>query len=217
MKAVARIRRTWPMWVFGGASLLLAAWAGSAASADAGGSSPSAGHGGSETAESVRLQSHCPMMGGVIDREVFTDVDGKRIYFCCAACIEPFLEDAAALIAKMEDTGITFDEAPLSQPLCPVSGKDVEREIHADYGESRVYFCSDPCREEFERDPEPYIHELSKDGVTLEPAPGAAGGDGHNHAHEEGGQDHGHAQEEDGHDHGHAHEEGGHDHEHHGH
>ncbi len=213
MKAVARIRRTWPLWVFGGASLLLAAWAGSAAPAAAGGSSPPAGHGGADEAESVRLQTHCPMMGGVIDREVFTDVDGKRIYFCCAACIEPFLEDPAALIAKMEDTGITFAEAPLSQPLCPVSGKDVEREIHADYGDSRVYFCSDTCREEFERDPDPYIHELSKDGVTLEPAPTAAGSDGHNHAHED--DSDGRAHEHDGH--GHAHEEGGHDHEHHSH
>jgi len=35
----------------------------------------------------------CPIMGGVIDKEVFTDYKGKRVYFCCPGCIEEFTKD----------------------------------------------------------------------------------------------------------------------------
>lgn len=200
MKSPTRTRTTWPMWVLAGAAVGFLAGVGGAQASGA----QAAG------TDATRPQTHCPMMGGEIDRELYTDVDGKRVYFCCAGCVEPFLEDAAALIAKMEETGVAFEEAPLSQPLCPVSGKDVARAIHTDHGDNRIYFCSDACREAFEQDPQPYLDQLAEDGVELEPAPGAKGDADEGDAHEEGG--HGHAHEESGH--GHAHEEGGHGHAH---
>ena len=38
-------------------------------------------------------QEVCPVMGGKINKEVYIDYHGKRIYFCCAGCEETFLKD----------------------------------------------------------------------------------------------------------------------------
>lgn len=38
-------------------------------------------------------QELCPVMGGKVDRSVFKDYEGKRVYFCCPACIDRFMEE----------------------------------------------------------------------------------------------------------------------------
>ena len=38
----------------------------------------------------AKEQTTCPIMGGKIDKTVYADHDGKRVYFCCAGCIDPF-------------------------------------------------------------------------------------------------------------------------------
>lgn len=47
------------------------------------------------------VQTRCPVMGGVIDREVFTDVSGVRVYFCCPPCIETFTANPDAYVPKL--------------------------------------------------------------------------------------------------------------------
>lgn len=45
-------------------------------------------------------------MGGKIDKSVYADYKGKRIYFCCAGCPETFLKDPEkylALLAEKEE------------------------------------------------------------------------------------------------------------------
>ena len=42
-------------------------------------------------AEGGKAQTNCPVQGGEIDKEVFVDVDGKRVYFCCPGCDTKFL------------------------------------------------------------------------------------------------------------------------------
>ena len=32
----------------------------------------------------------CPVMGNPIVRDVYTDIHGMRVYFCCPPCIEKF-------------------------------------------------------------------------------------------------------------------------------
>ena len=33
-------------------------------------------------------QTACPVMGLKIDKDIYVDYGGKRIYFCCQACVE---------------------------------------------------------------------------------------------------------------------------------
>ena len=43
-----------------------------------------------ESAEETQVQKTCPVMGGEINKETYSDYDGKRVYFCCPGCIGEF-------------------------------------------------------------------------------------------------------------------------------
>jgi YHS domain-containing protein len=51
--------------------------------------------------QSAITQKICPVMGGKINPTVYTDHEGKRIYFCCPECIDTFKKDPAKYLAKM--------------------------------------------------------------------------------------------------------------------
>ncbi len=57
-------------------------------------------------------QTLCPVLGGKIDRSVYTDYQGKRIYFCCSGCIEDFKKNPDKYMKQMEEQGITPEQAP---------------------------------------------------------------------------------------------------------
>ena len=45
-------------------------------------------------------------MGNPINRAIYTDYHGKRVYFCCAGCDSTFLEDPEKYLKQMEADGI---------------------------------------------------------------------------------------------------------------
>ena len=57
-------------------------------------------------------QSKCPVLGNKIDEKVFVDYQGKRIYFCCAGCIDEFKKDPEKYLKKMEAEGVTPVKTP---------------------------------------------------------------------------------------------------------
>lgn len=57
-------------------------------------------------------QTMCPVMGNAIDKKLFVDFEGKRIYVCCAGCLETVKKDPAKYIKEMEAQGITLFKAP---------------------------------------------------------------------------------------------------------
>lgn len=65
------------------------------------------------------------------------------------------------------------DEAPESvgsvQQTCPVIKGPIDEDIYVDYNDKRVYFCSESCREEFNRDPEKYLKRLKEMGEVAKP------------------------------------------------
>ena len=88
-------------------------------------------------------QTTCPIEGGKINKAIFADYQGKRVYFCCAGCPEEFKKDPAKYVKKLEDDGITLDKAPATQGPQP-SGvlKDGVRQV--DYDAFRFGFSPDP-------------------------------------------------------------------------
>lgn len=67
---------------------------------------------GKDTTAKSKPQKNCPVMGGEINKEVYTDYQGKRVYFCCPGCISEFKKDPAKHIKKLEDEGITLEKIP---------------------------------------------------------------------------------------------------------
>lgn len=59
----------------------------------------------------VKTQTLCPVMGGEVDKTLFVDYEGKRIYVCCAGCITKLKKDAAKYVKQLEAEGITLDKA----------------------------------------------------------------------------------------------------------
>lgn len=57
-------------------------------------------------------QTKCPVLGNKIDEKVFVDYQGKRIYFCCAGCIDQFKKDPEKYLKKMEAEGVTPTKTP---------------------------------------------------------------------------------------------------------
>jgi YHS domain-containing protein len=50
-------------------------------------------------------QKTCPVMGGDIDKSVYADYHGKRVYFCCGMCEDTFKKDPEKYIKKIEAMG----------------------------------------------------------------------------------------------------------------
>ena len=60
-------------------------------------------------AKDCQSQKKCPVMGGTINKNVYADYEGKRVYFCCDSCISTFKKDPAKYVKKLEDEGIVLE------------------------------------------------------------------------------------------------------------
>lgn len=67
-----------------------------------------------EAAQGVNPQSKCPVQGGPINKEVYVDYNGKRIYFCCDGCPQEFMKDPPKYMKKLEEQGVTLEAAPVN-------------------------------------------------------------------------------------------------------
>jgi len=51
------------------------------------------------------IQATCPVSGKEIsEKTVFTDYEGRRVYFCCEGCPETFNEEPAQYLKKLDGT-----------------------------------------------------------------------------------------------------------------
>jgi YHS domain-containing protein len=72
-----------------------------------------------------RPQTICPVMGGNINKDIFADYDGKRVYFCCKGCIGQFSKYPARYVKKLEDEGIHIEQ-PSGKENMSKSGHSAE-------------------------------------------------------------------------------------------
>jgi YHS domain-containing protein len=49
----------------------------------------------------VAEQTTCPVMGGAINKKIFVEYKGKKVYFCCAGCPETFQANPEKYVAKL--------------------------------------------------------------------------------------------------------------------
>lgn len=56
---------------------------------------------GQAKAEEAILQKTCPVMGGPINKAIFVEYEGKKVYFCCKGCETEFQKDPAKYVAKL--------------------------------------------------------------------------------------------------------------------
>jgi len=71
-----------------------------------------AGCGEQAAAPQGKAQATCPVMGEKIDKKIFADYEGKRVYFCCPDCVKTFNKEPQKYVKKLEDEGVTLAKTP---------------------------------------------------------------------------------------------------------
>ena len=54
-----------------------------------------------QQATQVAEQTTCPVMGGAINKAIFVEYQGKKVYFCCNGCPDVFKANPEKYIAKL--------------------------------------------------------------------------------------------------------------------
>lgn len=65
--------------------------------------------------KSIRPQTRCPVMGGPIDKALYVDIKGKRVYLCCAACEAAVRAEPDKYLKKIERRGESVAETPANE------------------------------------------------------------------------------------------------------
>jgi hypothetical protein len=60
----------------------------------------------------MQSQTTCPVMGGKINRDLYVDADGKRIYVCCKGCIQAVQDNPDKYLEKLRDQNVKIEDAP---------------------------------------------------------------------------------------------------------
>lgn len=63
-------------------------------------------------AKQLKPQTTCPVMGGAIDKNLYVDYNGKRIYVCCADCIDKVNKNPEKYIKKLKSLGQSVETVP---------------------------------------------------------------------------------------------------------
>ena len=67
----------------------------------------------------AKPQTLCPVMGGKINKEIYVDVQGYRVYACCAGCLPKIKAEPDKYVAKIQAKG----EEPAVSPACEKCGE----------------------------------------------------------------------------------------------
>lgn len=66
----------------------------------------------SPDASLAKDQTTCPVMGGLINKNIYADYQGNRVYFCCPPCLREFKKNPDLYVKKMKEQGITLAKSP---------------------------------------------------------------------------------------------------------
>ena len=58
-----------------------------------------------DTLKHLKPQATCPILGEPIDKKLFVDYKGKRIYVCCEGCLSQVKKDPEKAIKKLASIG----------------------------------------------------------------------------------------------------------------
>ncbi len=124
------------------------------------------------TLVSAKEQSQCPVSeGGMkLNKSLFVDKDGKRIYYCCEGCRGPIEKNFDEYVKKIEAKGETVALAGKAQETCPVMGGAINKELYVDKDGKRMYMCCAGCTDKMKADFDEYAKKYADEGITLDTA-----------------------------------------------
>jgi hypothetical protein len=134
-------------------AVVLVLWATAASAADEKAPAPAA-----------KPQTKCPITGNPIDKTLFVDAEGYRIYLCCKGCIDKVTADPKAAIEKIKANGEEPAKVPPPQTKCPIMGGKINKAIYVDAEGYRIYACCAMCPPKIKADPKAAIAKIRANG-----------------------------------------------------
>jgi YHS domain-containing protein len=108
-----------------------------------------------------RVQVNCPLSGKPIDRKIFAEHDGEKVYFCSDGCKTAYAQDPTKYRARLADS-YTY------QTRCPVMGGKINPASYTDLPTGqRIYYCCAGCDRAFLKDPAKYAPKLAEQGTII--------------------------------------------------
>jgi hypothetical protein len=132
---------------------VLALWTAAASAADEKAPAPAA-----------KPQTKCPITGNPIDKTLFVDAEGFRIYLCCKGCVDKVTADPKAAIAKIRANGEEPAKVPPPQTKCPIMGGKINKSVYADVEGYRIYACCPMCLPKIKADPKAAVAKIRANG-----------------------------------------------------
>jgi YHS domain-containing protein len=68
-----------------------------------------------DTAAKGEPQTACPVMAGNINKDLYIDYQGQRVYFCCSGCVDLFKKDPEKYLQKMKEAGVEPEKSPAAR------------------------------------------------------------------------------------------------------
>ncbi|KMQ49869.1 hypothetical protein CHISP_3222 [Chitinispirillum alkaliphilum] len=120
-------------------------------------------HGGHQhvaEGKTYSAQQTCPVMGGEINREMYAEQDGKRIYVCCPGCIETIEQNFQKHVNILKESGqkpeVLGETA--EQAMCPVMpAREITKDLYVEHDGQKIYVCCQGCIDIVQGDPEKYL------------------------------------------------------------
>ncbi|UCC32818.1 MAG: YHS domain-containing protein [Phycisphaerales bacterium] len=115
-------------------------------------------------ADRPKVQVTCPVTGKPVDKKVFTEHNGEKVYFCCENCIGKFQKEPGKYKRALASS-YTF------QTKCPVMGGPINPAAFTALptGE-KIYYCCPGCDKKLLADPAKYAGKLAEQGIRIDPA-----------------------------------------------
>ena len=117
------------------------------------------------------------MLGDAIDTEEYSEVLGKKVYFCCGACVKAFDGNQAYYIKALPALAKKFTDAEqkklgvdkvklLDQKFCPIYPERVvnPNSKSVDYKGKKVYFWSSSAIRRWNKSPDRYFEAAMSKG-----------------------------------------------------
>lgn len=62
--------------------------------------------------DDLKPQTTCPVMGNPVDKDVFVDVKGFRVYLCCKGCVDKIKAEPDKYLEKIKANGQKPEPSP---------------------------------------------------------------------------------------------------------
>ena len=131
-------------------------------------------------AHRAKVQVTCPVTKTPIDRKVFVESSGGKVYLCSKDCVDKYQRDPAKYVTALANS-YTY------QTKCPVMDGDIDPKVFTKLstGET-IYYCCPKCDKVLREDPAKYNKNLASQGIlvnwaAVKKADRGKGHDAHDH------------------------------------